>query len=229
MTDTIIPFLEKGSGFYTINEVAWYAQIPKSTLQYWFMGRGGYKPVREGKYDSESNLYFTFNDLLEARAIRKFRAQFKVNLSSIRDAVKVANENWGIDYPLSNKNYQCFASEKEVFIRPKPEKHTEQISGRDIGQTVLKEVFGLYDKIKYDDDSNPIKFNAGTYEGLSIELDPKILMGQPRVENIFSSAPTIWRSYKAENDEEFIAQLYDIDERVVKASCSYCDNIGVAA
>ena len=214
----------ENSGLYTFKEASLYAHIPVSTLKYWFVGAKGRPPVRHAVVDESGTKYITFQDFIEAVAIRYVRTTFKLPLPRIREAVLEAMEAYKILYPFSDKRHRIATDRRDLHIYIEGLRNPVQLSGKNKRQASIEDVSAKFmEHLRFDASGKVQEFVAAKYENLAITLNPGIMFGSPRVNEIPYSAITLWRAKNAEKDIEEVARMYEVDSAAVLASCRYCE------
>src|SRR5580658_1258954 len=103
-------------GLYTLREVSIFAKIPLATLRYWFIGDKRHSPVRSAIIEGGGMAYLTFQDFIEAVAIRHLRTKYRLPLPKIRQAVIEAKTFYGVEYPFSDKTRKVIMDQRELHI-----------------------------------------------------------------------------------------------------------------
>jgi hypothetical protein len=228
--NSLLKLAKTHAGVYTLQEAAHFAQIPEMTLRYWFIGKDKYAAVRQPIIDSYGTIYLTFRDFVEAVAIRYYRSKLKISLKTIREAVVTAREKYNVAYPFSDNRHRLVAGEKNFHIYIEGMGDAVQISGINKWQQSFSSVNASYFKqFRYDNNCQAVEYEAGVFEQKRVILNPRLLLGKPKVENSPCSAPALWRAFREEGDKNRVAQLFRVDLQAVIASCAYCENVRLAA
>lgn len=221
--------IEKAKGLYTLQEAAWYARLPLSTLRAWFSEKPDKKGVLAPSIRDESidgGSFITFVDFIQSLAIRAIRMEKKIPLQRIRDAVKRAENTYGIDYPFA-RPHTTWLSGKDLFIQLEGMEDLVQVSGKNPDQVTSKKIIEFYLEEVY---FNPDTGLAERYKpATNIKMDPKIGFGQPLVESCNIPAVVLWEAVRIEGSFEKVAELYGISIEEVKTAFSYCDSLTPAA
>jgi uncharacterized protein (DUF433 family) len=127
---------------YNLGEVAWYLDIPPSTLRWWCLGRtytvnGQQRDsaalIRPALYDPH-NPSLSFYNLAEAHILAATRKFEKISMQKIRDAIDYLATTYASPHPLLG--HEFFAGGKDLFIKNILE--TVNISRK--GQLAFKEL-----------------------------------------------------------------------------------------
>ena len=97
-------------GRYGVAQAAGYTQIPASTIRAWFIGtthgkgldKQDFSPILSPANDNPKLL--SFDNLVEAHVLRAFRNIDKLHLRAIEKAIKVAQQEFGVEKPLLSPN-----------------------------------------------------------------------------------------------------------------------------
>ena len=220
----LLDCIENQAGLYTFREASLYANIPISTLRYWFIGAKGRPPVRKAVVDDGGMSYITFQDFIEAVAIRHIRTKFELPLSRIREAVIETMKVYSVEYPFSDSRHGIAIDQKNLHIFLNGIKNPVQLSGKNRRQTSLGSVVDQFMKhLRFDANGKVYEFIAANYGSKVITLNPNIMFGSPRVSQVPYSAITLWRARNTEGNVENVARIYDVETQSVVASCKYCE------
>lgn len=226
----LIDNLQKGTGLYTLKEAAAFARMPAPTLNTWIFGTQGHKPLRKAQVDCDDGRYLTFVELAEAIAIRSLRHD--VSLAKIRQAIGVAKEQYGVEYPFANRHHRTFRIGPDLHIILKDENDPIQISGKNLGQQGMVACLQPYmEDFEWDANDNLRSYVAFRYQRdeIVIRMNPAICSGAPIVGNTGHTAETLWREAKATGNMDEAANNYCVPNAAVAAACKYCEEIDLAA
>lgn len=214
-----------GVGLYTPAEAALYAKLRTATLKRWVFGNRQGEPVIDNQLDSDEHGLVSFLDFTQTLAVRAIRRKRKVPLNKIRDAVKSAEDKYGLSYPLARKNRLYLFAGNEVLIELDDER-TVQLTGKNKDHLMLSKVVTLYlDNLSFNEAGLANSFEP--FPG--IKLDPNRRFGEPMVEGTGYSANALWEARLAEGSEEDAAKAMGVTEEQVKTACWYIDSLHVAA
>ncbi len=218
--------IEKETGLYTLQEAAWYARLPQATLRAWFSVNNGKKGVLAEGELIEDGSFISFVDFIQTLAIRAIRVEKKIPLQRIRDAVKKAEDTYGLAYPFARK-HTTYLSGKDLFIQLEDMDDLIQVSGKNPDQVTSKKIIEFYlEEVSFDPETGLARLYK-PYE--NIKMDPSIGFGQPLVETCNVPAVVLWESVRNEESFEKVAELYGIEVEDVKTAFSYCDSLTPAA
>lgn len=222
----------RGIGLYTLAEAAAYAKIPLNTLAYWHYGRGNTLPLRPTLIEKDEGRFVTFQEFVEAIAIRSFRVNYGISLPKIREAVSEAKSRYSLDYPFSDKRHRTYAIGKDLHIILEGEDAPIQLTGAHKRQISMRPCLEQFMRdLEFDTNNLAFRYIAYRYahdSGLiSITMTPNICLGAPLVGKTGYTAETLWRAAVAEGSENTAAELYGVREPEVMAACRYCEDIQI--
>ncbi|NDY95512.1 DUF433 domain-containing protein [Wenzhouxiangella limi] len=217
-----------GVGLYSVPEASLLSGVASAAVRRWLFG---YQSRSEGKIVSHPGLWngqiaatdergVGFLDLLELRLVAAFRAH-GVSLQAIRAASDFARRAFGRSHPFTFKQFQTDGRSifAEVVERGDAEGDPamldlvkRQFVFRRVIQPSLKGVV-------YGETGQAEAWRPG--ESRFVILDPQRAFGKP-IDNR-SGVPTevIYAAVKAEGDPKFVARLYEMDVRAVKAAVAF--------
>lgn len=211
------------TGLYTLREVSIFAGIPLTTLRYWFIGDKKHAPVRHAIVEGGGMAYLTFQDFVEAVAIRHLRTRYGLPLPKIRQAVIQAKDFYGVEYPFTDKAQTVITDQRELHIVTSKNAHPIQLSGKNKGQVSFKDIVATFmERLAFDEHGN-YEYIAAVYGDQRIILNPKVMLGSPRVGKSPYGAITLWRAKNVEGDIDAVARIYGVSKNIIVASCQYCE------
>jgi len=212
-----------GTGIYSIPEAARYAKMKPSSLRNWFAGGTDRAPIRESVIDSPDFKAITFLDLVEAVAIRTFRADHNVSFQRIRQAIITAKEKYGIDNPFAHEHHKTVLVGHDLHIRFGDDVNAlVQISGKNIGQKTFRTCIEAYMKdLKFDANGIANLYTPYAYRNQEIIMTPRMHFGEPVVYENGYTAKTLYKAAIAEGSIERAAHIYDVTPESVEAAYRY--------
>lgn len=220
----LLDCLNKYSGLYTLRETSIYARIPLTTLRYWFVGEKNHPPVRKAIIDDGGMLYVTFQDFIEAVAIRELRTSYNIPLPKIREAVIEAQNQYGVEYPFSNKEHKTKTDGTNLHFYFKNKGNPVQLTGKGKRQISFETcVESFMRNLVFDKKGIAYEYIAARYRDSKITINPNIMFGSPRVSQSPYSAITLWRARNAEGKIAAVSRIYGVESKIVRASCKYCE------
>jgi len=170
--------------------------------------------------------------MVQALSVRAVRTQAsRVPLPAIRDAVRKAEEEHGIEYPLARRHL-LFYFDKSVFIKLDGSDSIVGLTNKDIGQHLLRPIVEPYlEEISFNDDDGLAETWTPMSSGeLSIKLDPTVRFGQPIIAPLNILASTLAEAVVAEGSIEAAAEAHGVDRSAVLLAVKYFDSLtGLAA
>ena len=213
-----------GVGLYTPDEAAFYARVGTKMLNRWVFGTGGLA-VFDPVINRDEKL-ITFPELIQAMSVRSIRWAKDVSLQKIRDGVKRAQDEFGVDYPLATKHKVfIFGSEIVINIGDDLSKRYMLLTGKYKNNLLIQHVAELFMKDIAFDESTGIanRFTALKQSELEVRLDPKIRFGEAMIPSCGYSAQALWDAYRNEGGIEEAAQAYDVRAEEIELACRFYD------
>jgi uncharacterized protein (DUF433 family) len=213
-----------GTGLYTVQEAALYARIPAQTLTRWMFGSQQGAAVVRPEFNGER--FVTFTDFIQALAVRAIRITWKLPLQKIRDAVKRAEDEYHIEYPLARQRV-IYLFNGEIYIRPNPEDSLVQVSGRTPNQQAFKHLVEPYiHDISFDPATGlAVRYEAFRYDDERIEMDPNQHLGEPFFSTSGYSPRVLWEAVQSEGSVPGAARAYGVEEKQVEVAFRYLDHL----
>jgi uncharacterized protein (DUF433 family) len=216
----------KDTGLYSIPEAARYAKMHQNSLRNWFAAGKDRLPLRESEIDSAGFKAITFLDLIEAVAIRSFRKDYNISFQKIREALKTAHDQYGIEHPFAHKEHKTVVvgTDLHIFL-PEDANNPVQITGKMIGQKSMKPCIEAYMKdLEFDLGGLAKLYTAFRFKTQEVVLNPKFHFGEPIVRENGYTAQTLYRAAVAEGTLEKAAEIYEVSVESVDAAYRYCNN-----
>jgi len=220
-----------GVGLYTAAEAAMYVRARPEAISRWVHGNAKGERVVRPRFDAEGGRVITFVDMVQALSVRAVRTQAsRVPLPAIRDAVRKAEEEHGIEYPLARRHL-LFYFDKSVFIKLDGSDSIVGLTNKDIGQHLLRPIVEPYlEEISFDEDGLAETWTPMSSGELSIKLDPTVRFGQPIIAPLNILASTLAEAVVAEGSIEAAAEAHGVDRSAVLLAVKYFDSLtGLAA
>lgn len=212
---------------YTFPEASRATEIPTSTLRSWVVGQAYrrkqdvafFEPVIERPDPDDSRL--SFANLIEAHVLRALRTVHDVKLSAIREAVTIAEEEFGIQRLLVSPALRTGAG--KLFL----DRYASLIELSPSRQFALREILVEYlERVKYDESKLPAEFypfersprNRGARV---ILLSPFISFGRPVIRRRGISTRAIVQRLDAGEDVAAILEDYGITEPELEEAILY--------
>ena len=215
---------------YSIEDVAEYIGVPRSTLRSWI---SGYKyrtssgrrraPAIIEPADPKRNLLSFFN-LVEAQVLASTRER-KISVSKVRRAIEFLRESEGEDRPLLNCIFET--SGQHLFIQRlagKNLKHPLNVSAH--GQYAFRAILKRYlRRIERDASGLPVRLfpmKAGrATTNKVITIYPFVASGKPSIRGSGVNAEVIWRRKKEGETEKELALDFKLKPSEIKAALTY--------
>lgn len=212
---------------YSYPEASRALNIPRTTLRAWVRGQryqrkddiGYFEPVIQKPDPDDSRLSFT--NLIEAHVLRALRTAHDVSMSAVREALTVAEREFGIERLLIHRQLRTTAG--ELFL----DRYRQLVTLSESQQLVMREMFARYLKrIEYDEVDLPKEFYPLTRGPLSdspkiIALTPYVSFGRPVVLRRGISTEAIRSRYDAGESLLHIAEDYQLTPEEVEEAVTY--------
>lgn len=213
---------------YSINEAAWYLDIPFATLRSWVIGRpypkqGGqayFEPLIRTPDGAIGRL--SFSNLIEAHILRALRTRHEVRIKHVRAALTYAEEQLGIDRLLLRRD--LYARAGDVFL----ERYGELVNLSKSGQLAIREVLSAHlNRVEWSaGDRRPRRLYPYSHGGVLdsgklILIDPRVSFGKPTIAGKGVTTAAVVRRVNAGESVEDLVQDYDLSEEQVRAAILY--------
>lgn len=202
--------------WYTYPEAARATGIPASTLRAWTVGqryrrksdRAFFRPAITRPSESDARLSFT--NLIEAHVLRALRTVHEVHLESIREAVALAEREFGIERLLTSPELRTSAG--EVFLHH----YTELLELSGAVQTVMVGMLDEYlNRVTFDEARLPVEFRPYSKKPSDagrdlIALTPYVGFGRPLIRRVGVSTQAIVQRLEAGESAEAVTRDYGL-------------------
>ena len=211
------------SGLYTINETAFYSQMPIQTLHRWLKGSSQGEKVFSDEFKDKK--FISFLDFIQILAIRHIRNEHNIPLENIRNAIEHAKEKYGIDYPFARKHL-TYAYGKSIIIKMENEPYPIEISDKVGKQAVMNAIVENYLKdLHFNEEGLADKYTIYQQDNIKITIDPKYYFGQPFIEGKNLPIYNIWEAINIEDDNQSVANMYQVSLQEVDAITHYFNSL----
>jgi uncharacterized protein (DUF433 family) len=215
---------------YSIEEVAEYIGVPKSTLRAWISGytyktRSGARraPPIIQPADPKRNLLSFFN-LIEAQVLAATRER-KISVSRVRRAIEYLREKASEDRPLLSWIFDTVG--QQIFVHQLTGsrlKHPLNVSkhGQYAFKTILKKYLSRIerDAAGFPTRLYPMKAGKPTQDKI-ITIYPFVSSGKPSLRKSGIMAEVIWRRKREGETEKDLARDFKLKPSEVKAAITY--------
>jgi hypothetical protein len=223
MVASIKQFL--GNGLYTVAEAALYARVSTPRMTRWLFGTKTGKSVVKPQFGANEKLV-SFLDLIQTLAIREIRIQRKVPLPKFRQAIKVAKDKLGIDYPFARRHCTYLLNDELVILTPGTEDQFVEVSGKHRGQRLFPFVEMYLTDLTFSPEglANSYQiFTSRHQEPIAIRMDPLRRFGEPLLPSGYTPM-TIFEAIKIEGGIEAATKAYGICKEEVEAAYQFVVN-----
>ena len=214
-----------GIGLYTPTEAAMYARMSPATLSRWLFGASSGDAVVPSELEGERIV--TFLDFVQAMAVRSIRNTRKMPLQKIREAVRLAQDEFQVQFPLAKKHTVYLLGDEIIInVGNVESKRLVQASGKRRRNLVMTQVAELYMKdVGFDPTGLAALYTAFEYQNCVIRMDPRLRFGEPLLPSCGYSAQTLWEASISEGSITNAAKVYQVKEDEVETACRYIDLI----
>jgi uncharacterized protein (DUF433 family) len=187
---------------YSAADVAHYLSLPRATVRSWVLGQAGFRPVI--CVADQRRRLLSFRNLVEIYVLSALLRRHGVWLPRVRKAVRYVQNRFGVEHPLSDR--QFLTDGHSVFI----EQYGKLISASEAGQLAMRTVISQYlTRLELDPEGTPVRLfpfitNRLNDARRSVVIDPEVVFGQPCITDTRIPTAIIAERYKA---GEMIAEL----------------------
>ncbi len=222
-----------GLGLYTLSEAALYARVPVRMMQRWVFGSGAGEAVIDPEFGCNDRIV-SFLDLVQTLAIREIRLQRRIPLPKFRQAIKVARDDFKLDYPFARAHCTYYDG-AEIIIRPprggdQPGEDFVEASGKHRAQKLFPFVELYLTDLGFSKAGLANLYNIYRSPAqVLIKMDPELRFGEPLLPSGYT-AMSIWESIRAEGSIERAASVNGIPVEEAQAAYKFfVDFLGKAA
>lgn len=217
-----------GVGLYSISEASKISGVSSQRIRRWLNGytynnNNGERKDMPALWQSEieeirSDKGLTFKDLLEIRFVDAFVKE-GVSLKLIREAAKVACEEYKQAYPLSSQKFKTDG--KRIFINIAQDSDDDKVVDVINRQWAFSKIVSpSFKGIEFSMDGSAERWFPMGKSNLVV-LDPCRSFGRPIVTDAGIPTSILAQSYRVEEDINLVSKIYDVPVRSVKAAISY--------
>lgn len=214
-------------GIFTAAEVALFAKLHPSTVQRWFFSNHMGKAVMTPSGPDEKTL--SFLDLVQALAVRAIRREKNVPLPKIRQAVQIAERDYGLSHIFA-RPHQTALFMGDIFVYPEGQDSPVQLTGKLPHQLAIRKLVEPYQRdLAFSESGLARLFTAFRFADQSVVIDPAVRFGEPYVTSCGYSARTLYEAVLSEGGVPQAAKAFDVAEDAVDAAFRYYDSLPLAA
>jgi len=212
---------------YSFPEGARATGIPVSTLRSWVVGQeyprrtdvAYFEPVITRPTEEDTRL--SFLNLIEAHVLRALRTVHEVSLNSVRKAIEIAEQEYGIEHLLVSPDLRTGAG--RLFL----DRYGRLLELSESKQYAMRNLLLQYlERVDYSADSLPRSFmpfersprNMGK---MLIALSPYVSFGRAVLRSSGISVQAIVQRIDAGESTESIADDYGITEQEIEEAILY--------
>lgn len=203
---------------YSFPEAARALDLPASTLRSWVAGqsyarkhdRGYFEPVIRRPLDDDPRLSFT--NLIEAHVLRALRRVHEVKLSCIREAIDVAEREFGIERLLISPELR--ASAGQLFL----ERYGDLLELNGGQQLAMAQILRDYmERVEFDESRMAAEFfpferSPRNFGRRLIALSPFVSFGRLRLQRTGVSTRAVVGRIEAGEDPRVVMEDYGLDQ-----------------
>lgn len=208
---------------YSEAEAARLLRVPQSTLNYWLEGgqRGSktYDPIiRVEKKGVRSPV--TWAEFVEAGLLRSYRRDLGVRMAELRTFIDRLRNDLGVPYPLADR--RPYVSNRDLVLR------VQEDIDLPSDLCLVSDVRGQLQLLPPSEEFlRRVRWDGDVVSGWrphddpdsSVWMLPSLRFGKPAVQGV--STEVIWEHADSGEDEEEIAQAFDLSLRDVRWALSY--------
>jgi len=219
-----------GVGLYTPTDAAMYARVRTSTMKRWIYGDKRSDPVVTPQLDSEERIV-TFLDFIQSMAIRAIRLTRKMPLQKIRQAVEMAQDDYGVSFPLARQHTTFVINDELVLsVDGKESKRLVTLTGKYKRYQAIPQVAEVFmQDVGFDAQGFAKKYSPLTHGDFKILMQPDVRFGEPLVDGTGYTARCLWDAATAEGSIEAAAAIYEVPIAAVSPAIRYIDMITTSA
>lgn len=208
---------------YTLAQAARYLHLSPATLRSWVRGRsyplqkgtGQFKPLIEAP-----GARLSFSNLVEAHVLRALRAEHRVAMAAVREALDYAQRELGIERLLRSDEIR--ATPGNVFL----ERYDQLVNLGRSGQLAIRQLLSAHlQRIERDLQGLPVRLYPAPALGIEtprvIVIDPRISFGAPVVRSRAIRTSVLADRIDAGESIHEVAADYDLETSEVEAAILY--------
>ncbi|HUU83530.1 MAG TPA: hypothetical protein VM243_08505 [Phycisphaerae bacterium] len=214
-------------GLYTPSEAAFYARVHPAAMARWIHGDRRGEPALRAQLEGDPERKVTFLDFVQALAIREIRRDHKVSLQKIRDAVQVAQRDYGVDYPFAMRHTTfLFGQEILIQIQGRDGPGLVQVSGTQKHQRMIRKVAELFmEELTFGEAGLATRYRIFRHLDQTVAMDPRQRTGQPLIESCGYTAIALHEAYRTEGSVEAAATAYGVDPSAIELAIRFYDHL----
>jgi uncharacterized protein (DUF433 family) len=212
---------------YTLGDVAWYLDIPESTLRAWCLGRNfnhfgrrifSEPLIKPALYDPH-NPSLSFYNLAEVHVLSATRKSHGFSMQTVRAAIDFLAAHYPSSHPLLG--HESYTDGKDLFIK----KISETINLSKKGQLAFKELVDMHlNRIEVDGAGLPTKVYPIRHKDATkkpIMIVPNVGGGQPVTPKKGIRISVLLSRREAGESYRDIAEDYGLSASEVEEACQY--------
>ncbi|MFO8182865.1 MAG: DUF433 domain-containing protein [Candidatus Aegiribacteria sp.] len=212
---------------YSFPDGARATGIPVSTLRAWVVGQSYNRTYDEGYFEpvidrpSEQDSRLSFANIIEAHILRALRTLHKVSLRHVREAIDIAEKEFGIDHLLISPDLRTSAG--QLFL----DRYTHLMELSPAKQYAIKGVLKEYlSRIEFDESKLPYEFQPfershGHLVSPIISLSPFISFGRAIIRRAGVSTLAVYKRIESGEDPKAVMDDYGLEEYEIEEAILY--------
>lgn len=207
-----------GHGIYTPRQAARLIGGTAQDVRRWTRGSGPTEPLWNAYYQNlDDTAELSFADLIELRVVRALR-NAGISLQAIRFAIFLAQEQFGIEKPLSSQDFKTDGS--QILMHAiENDGELVSLSKKYPGQKVFaKIVLPSLKSLEYDGGTVARWRPAHTED---IVIDPKRSFGAPILDDFGISTTVLYEENKEYQDISYLSRIYEMPRKLVQHAIRY--------
>jgi uncharacterized protein (DUF433 family) len=195
---------------YDVTSAAHHLGMPRSTLNAWVKGQGGFKRV----LDLDTPGYLSFVNLTEAFVLFAMRRHYRITMPRVRDAIDYVEREMGVTHPLA---FQNFVTDKvDLFVRTA----LGDVNVSRQGQTRMSEVLADLERIEWQGQRPialfPILSLRDNDTRRPIRISPLVAFGHPVLTGTGIPTRAVWDRFKGGESVQELAEDYGLPTEAIE-------------
>jgi hypothetical protein len=218
-------------GAYTPAQVSALAGVESpAKVRRWLLGDTMGQAALEAFYGTESGV-LSFIDLIQIVALQRIRKHRDVPLPRLRDAMRRAKEEYGIDFALARRHRLLKFGRELVLELGEETKQFVQLTGRHRANLLIpKVVEPILKQVAYDPrDGRASRWMPMRGAGCAVVLSPEFNMGAPVVSPGNVGVQALCDVAEGEGSPLRAAVMFGVGVEEVRLAVRFRNRIGKAA
>lgn len=207
---------------FSESEAARVLRVPQGTLHYWLEGgsRPGktYRPII--RPEARDARIVTWAEFVEAGLLREYRQELKVPMAELRAFIDILRDRLQIPYPLAHA--RPYVGDKQLVwdAQEAAQLAPEFCLVAEVrGQLILTPPSqSFFQRVTWREDM-AVAWRPHNDPESPVRVDPELRFGRPSIKGISTEA--LWEHFDAGEDEEAVADAFDLEVDDVRWAVAY--------